>query len=243
MLRSLPRYVTKLLILLPLLSSCAPIQLRYFWDEVELNMQVKATDTPGTYAIQGAADLPEKTRIAIAAVRYLHPGNSASARLNDDPTYSILAYQPVEVENGQWQIDLSLWRVAADGRFQEIWQIEQSKLGISLKPDADVVFLATLAPDYELSQLEQELARRGIRFPSGAVLSTSEGFRYAQVQEVMSVALPTGRTTPPPERPEDRNGGWGDRYIIPNEPPNEVELAFPDERKTNAPPTREEFLQ
>lgn len=225
------------------LSGCNQLQFFYQWSEVELDMRVATTDTPGVYSVIGRANLPENTEIAVAAVRYLHPDDRAAAQLNPNPTYSVLAYQPVKVEQGKWQIDLNLWQVARDGRYQEAWQLEQPKLNLSLKPDETVIFLATLTPAAELSELEQQLAKRGIRLPRGSVFSTSEGFRYAQVHHAMAVSLPTGRTTPPPERPEDRNGGWGDRYIIPQEPQNPTNLEFPENRTTNAPASLDEFLQ
>ncbi|WP_416669957.1 hypothetical protein [Egbenema bharatensis] len=158
-------------------------------------------------------------------------------------TYSILAYQPAIVQRGEWQADVNLWKVAADGRFQEAWQLEQSQVGLSFRPEDNVIFMAILSSADELSRLEQDLSRRGVRFPGGTILSTSEGFRYAQIQQTLAVALPSGRTTPPPQRPEDRNGGWGDRYIIPNEPPNPTDLEFPGTRITDAPPSPEEFLR
>jgi hypothetical protein len=158
-------------------------------------------------------------------------------------TYSILAYQPAIVQGGEWQADVNLWKVASDGRFQEAWQLEQSQVGLSFRPEDNVIFMAILSSADDLSRLEQDLSRRGVRFPGGTILSTSEGFRYAQIQQTLAVALPSGGTTPPPQRPEDRNGGWGDRYIIPNEPPNPTELEFPGTRITDAPPSPEEFLR
>jgi hypothetical protein len=233
------RQIAKLLLLLPLASGCTQIQSIFQWSDVELQIQVETTATPGTYSVSGQANLPENTQISVAAVRYLEPDDRDQS-LNANPTYSILAYQPAEVTQGQWQADLNLWQVDADGNYQETWQIEQDKLGLSLAPDETVLFLATLTPIDELPALEAELAKRGVRFPQGSILSTSEGFRYAQVQESLTVALPTGQTTP---NPEDDNFGWGDRYLIPQEPQNPTNLEFPSERLTDAPPRPEELLQ
>lgn len=242
------------------------------WSEVDLAIQVESTNTPGIYSVSGRANLPNDTPITIAAVRYLQlddrlnqrqnansedllpedllsedsSSNSSSANSLMNPsqqTYSILAYQPAIVKGGEWQADINLWKVALDGRFQEAWQLEQSQVGVSFQPEANVIFMATLSSADELSKLEQDLSRRGIRFPGGTILSTSEGFRYAQIQQSLAIALPSGSTAPPPQRPEDRNGGWGDRYIIPNEPPNPTELEFPGTRITDAPPSPEEFLR
>lgn len=225
------------------LSGCSQLTSLYRWSEIDLNVDVATTDKPGVYSLSGQANLPDNTPITVAAVRYLRSSDPASAQLDAEPTYSILAYQSTKVQRGEWNTDLNLWQVASNGRFQEAWQLEQSKLGLSFQPDSQVIFLATLTPADDLSALEQELARRGIRFSGGTIVSTSEGFRYAQAQEIMAVALPNGATAPPAEKPEDRNGGWGDRYIIPQEPPNRVELEFPESRTTNAPPTKDEFLR
>lgn len=232
-----------LIALLSFLPACAKLPLLSRWSEVNLGMQVTSTARPGVYTVAGKADLPEGTPLTVLAVRYLNPADPASVRLDPEPTYSILAYQSAAVKQGQWQTQLNLWQVADDGRFQETWQLEQARLNMSLKPEADVIFLTTLTPIEELAHLEQELAKRGIRLPSDSILSTTEGFRYAQVEQVMAVALPTGRTTPPAPRPEDDNDGWGDRYIIPQEPPNPTNLEFPNTRTTNAPPAPQEFLR
>lgn len=231
---------TKTILLLTLVPGCTQIQSLFQWSEVDLKIQVKDTSAPGIYAVSGKANLPEHTQISVAAVRYLHLDKTdrASAELN--PTYAILDYEPAEVKQGQWQTNLNLWQVAANGNYQESWQIEQKKLGLSLQPDADVIFLATLTPIDDLSQLEQELAKRGIRLSRGSVFSNSEGFRYAQVQQTLAVALPTGQTTP---NPEDANFGWGPRYIIPQEPQNPTNLELPADRLTNAPPRQEELLR
>ncbi|HEY9643918.1 MAG TPA: hypothetical protein V6C57_25735, partial [Coleofasciculaceae cyanobacterium] len=90
---------------------------------------------------------------------------------------------------------------------------------------------------------EQQLAEQGLRLANGTVRSTSEGQRYAQVNQTLAIALPTGETTPPRPQLDEVNYGWGYRYLIPNEPPNPYDLEFPGDRQTNAPPRPEEFLQ
>lgn len=229
-------------LLLPVVSGCTQIQSLFQWSEADLKIQVTDTDTPGLYIIRGSTNLPEDTQISVAAVRYLQLESldRTATPLNPNPTYSILAYAPATVKQGEWQTQLNLWQVAADGNYRESWQIEQNQLGLSLQPDETVIFLATLTPIDELSALEQELAKRGIRLAQGSVLSTSDGFRYAQVQQALAVALPTGQTNP---NPEDDNFGWGDRYLIPQEPQNPTNLEFPEERLTDAPAKPEEALQ
>ncbi|MBF2000604.1 MAG: hypothetical protein IGS38_07785 [Synechococcales cyanobacterium M58_A2018_015] len=209
---------------------------------VDFAVQVTAAETPGVYRVSGQADLPNRTQLTVAAVRYLYPEAPAVAT-GAEPTYAILDYRLVQVERGEWNTQLNLWKVAADGRYQEEWQIDQQRLGLQWQPDDNVVFLATLTPIERLAKLEQQLARRGRRFASGTVLSTAEGQRYAQAHQLLSVALPTGSTTPPPPRPEAHNYGWGDRYLIPQEPQNPTQLQRPAERITTAPRRPEELLR
>jgi hypothetical protein len=216
-------------------------------------MRVTPVDA-GVYAIAGETRLPENTQITVAAVRYLAvdelptdslPANSLlvnATQFNPTPTYSILAYQPAKVTKGKWQTQLDLWQVAKDGKYQESWQLEQSRLGVSFKPSEKVMFLATLPPADDLSALEQRLARQGMRLAIGTVRSTSEGQRYAQVNQSLAIALPTGETAPPTSA-DEANFGWGDRYLIPQEPQNPYDLQFPGDRQTNAPPMPDEFLQ
>lgn len=206
-------------------------------------MRVTATETPGVYTIAGNTTLPDNTRLNVAAIRYLYPGDAASATFNPDPTYSILAYQFAQVQKGEWQTKLNLWQVASNGQFKEAWQLSQPKLGLSFKPDEAVVFMASLAPITKLSELEQQLSRKGLKFPGGTIRTTSEGERYAQVNQLMAIALPSGNTSPSPPRPEEINYGWGYRYLIPLEPQNPYNLEFPDKRQTDAPPKPNEFLQ
>lgn len=210
---------------------------------VGLDITVSASDQAGVFDLAGKTSLPDRTALVVLAVRYLNPAEPASIALNPEPTYSILAYQPVEVRQGRWQTQLNLWEVSANGQYQEAWQREQTKLGVSFDPTDNVVFLATLTPVNELRQLEQQLARRQQRLASQIIQSTSDGQRYAQVHQAIAVGLPTGNTAAPPPRPEDNNFGWGDRYIIPDEPPNPTNLQLPEQRQTNAPPRIEEFLR
>jgi hypothetical protein len=233
-------------LVLPLLFmslSCAQLRLPGQFSDVTLNLNVTAADIPGVYRIAGETNLPDKTQLTIAAVRQLSLKNSAAANFKLNPTYSILAYQPVTVTGGKWSTQLNLWQVAPNGKYQETWQLEQTRLGLSLQPAEEVIFLATLTPPDKLSRLEQQLADRGMRLAGGTVLSTPDGQRYAQVNQVIAVALPTGETSPPIPQADEVNYGWGYRYLIPQEPQNPYTLEFPKERQTNAPPQREEFLQ
>jgi len=202
-------------------------------------MQVNPSESSGVYQVSGSTNLPDDTQITVAAVRYLQVAG-VSARKQ---TYAILDYQSAEVKDGNWQTNLNLWETAADGRYQENWQLDQAHLDIAFEPNQDVFFLATLAPIEELSQIEELLATRGLRLQRGMIRSTSAGQRYVQVSQTRTIALPTGQTTPPVPRPEDINGGWGDRFIIPQEPQNLTPFKPENARLTNAPAAPEDFLR
>ncbi len=232
-------------LVLPLLlvsTGCNGLWLPQLSD-LPLTMQITPVKL-GVYAIAGEARLPQDTQITVAAIRYLEVDDvSEGATLfNPTPTYSILAYQSAKVTKGKWQTQLDLWQVAKDGKYRESWQLEQSRLGLSFQPSEKVMFLATLTPIDDLSALEQQLARQGMRLTSGTVRSTPEGQRYAQMNRSLAIALPTGTTTPPTST-DEVNFGWGDRYLIPQEPQNPYDLQFPGDRQTNAPPIPDEFLR
>lgn len=232
-----------LLLAAPLLSGCETFRWSKQYVNVGWNIRVTAADAPGQYAIAGQADLPDRTSLTIVAVRYLHASDANSIALNADPTYSILAYSPAEVKDGQWQTRLNLWQVAPDGQYQEAWQMEQRRLNLRLKPDADVVFLALLSPIYALPKLERALEKEGLRLPEQTLRTTLEGERFAQVNQSLEVALPTGATDPTIPALDDRNDGWGERYLIPKEPQNPIQLTLPETRQTDAPPRTAEFLR
>jgi hypothetical protein len=214
--------------------------------EAELKLQVTPANTPGTYEVTGTTNLPNQSQIRVAAIRFLKPAAQASRDLNPKPTYSILAYQTVEVNQGKWRAALNLWKPAADGRYQETWQLDQPKLNITLDPDSDVVFLATYAIDdrpENVLKFDQRLRQQGKTLENGVLLSTVDNRRYVQSTQKVAIALPTGKTDPPPVRPEDINGGWGNRYLMPGEPPNTIKLEFPKDRQTNALPSMKEFMK
>lgn len=241
-----------LALLLVLTTGCSEVSLKagqlptLFPDlSTDANFQLSVTqrERSGVYTVAGTTNLPDKSRIGVAAIRYLQVGKSQSQNLKPHQTYSILAYQDVEVNKGKWQAALNLWKVAPNGQFKEAWQLEQSKLGLSLKPESGVLFLATVAPTDSLSELESQLQKQGIKLVSNIVRNTVEGEQYVQASQVLTVALPTGQTTAPPQRPDDLNGGWGPRYLLIPEPPNTNKFEQPNKRRTDAPLVPGEYIQ
>ncbi len=214
-------------------------------NDIDLQLSV-SSEGSGVYAIAGKTNLPDNARLAIAAVRYLEPARQSGTSPKAKPSYSILAYQTATVTRGQWQTRLNLWQVAEDGRYQESWQMEQAALQLSLEPSQEVIFLATLSPVGKVEQLpalERQLRSKNLAVRGKHLYTAADGQQYVQVHEVKPVALPTDRTSPPARRPDDLNGGWGERYLMPGEPPNPYVLEQPAERQTNAPLRREEFLR
>lgn len=224
-------------------TGCTPVQSVFSrtYNDATLTLNVESLSSPGQYAVSGEASLPEKTEIAVLAIRNLY---SASTRTESttEPTYSILAYTTVPVVNGTWETTLNLWQIAPDGSYQENWQPEATKLGVTLKPDDTVIVLATLNPIATFGLLEQQLAQQNQRLPRQAIRSNAEGDRYAQIYKQISVGLPTEKTLPPVAVVDD-NLGWGNRYVIPEEPPNPTQLERPVERLTNAPTRIDEILR
>jgi hypothetical protein len=241
----------KLLIILPvvlLLNGCSQLRdlLQGKFAKADIQFQVTPAKSPGHYEITGKADLPDRTEVRVAALRYLYPTTLASQSLNPKPTYSILAYQNAKVDKGKWQTQLNLWQAAPDGRWQEYWQLHEPKLKLPLKPDNDVVFLVTLALGDKvgpIDQVQQSLRERRKDLDSSVIRQNLAGDRFLQVTQVLPVALPTGSTAPPPLEDKDINGGWGRRYIIPPEEPNPNNMEFPANRRTNANPAIDEFVR
>lgn len=245
----LRRGLVSLVLLLMLSTGCSqvsfkapqlPILLPNLLTDANFQIRVTPSNRSGVYTVAGSTNLPDESRITVAAIRYLRPEQSSDKQ--NQQTYSILAYQDAEVKNGKWETSLNLWKVAPNGQFKEAWQLDQAKLGLSFDPNPDVTFLATLAPTDSLSELEPLLEKKGIRLVSNIVRSTADGERYVQASQVLPIALPVGQTTLPSQR-EDVNGGWGPRYLLLPEPENTKKLETPKDRRTDAPLSPAEFLQ
>lgn len=220
--------------------------------EAQLEIQgIQRENSNGLYKVVGSTNLPESSRIAIAAVRYLRP-NTANTEViihddNENINRSILARQIVEVKQGKWEADLNLWQVAANGNFKEVWQLNQNLKKFT--PENEVTFIATFNPYGQLPSDEdqqnlqqsspqyQELEGKSLRF-------TNEGEKYVQASQYRSIPLPVGKTTPPRE-PENFNDGWGNRYQIKPQSQNSRVVLPPltKSQQTNSPLLNSEFLR
>ena len=214
---------------LPLLPGALP--------ETEVDFQIEPGELPGQYQLLGKANFPNRTEINLMAVRLLeHRQTGIPKKL----TYSVLDYQVVEVEAGQWQGDLSLWQQSTEGEWQETWQLDQTELSLAVIPLEDVIFLATFTPIDQLTTLEGILAQQGLQLSSQLLRTTAEGQRYLHLEKTVALSLPSEDQLR--ERPRPHNGGWDTRYLLIEEPPMPYQVEFPDERQSDRPATVDEFL-
>lgn len=228
------------------LTGCSQTQLPSIWQgrpakEVTLDWQVNRVKEPGTFKISGQTDLPDHTQLTVAALRYLYPASATNRQSNPNPTYAILDYQSVTVEQGTWQTNLNLWQPTSDGSLQENWQLDQQSLAMRFNASPEVVFLVTLTPIDQFTPLQQQLAAKGQKFASTMIRSTA-GDVYAQSHQTLTVALPSSEITAAHSQ-QTENFGWGQRYLIPQEPQNPTQLERPSERQTDAPARAESFLR
>lgn len=210
-------------------------------------MQVVSGNQSSRYVVSGSTNLPDNTPITVAAIRYFSAENRSANRAGaanplTQTSFAVLDYASTRVTQGKWQAELTLQQQGIDGRQWEAWQMQQSRLGITLQPDQTVSFVTTLESMDQLVPLEQQLAEKGFRLPRGMVRSTAEGQRYAEVVQTIALAAPNPGDKPPAAL-EPHNYGWGDRYVLLQEPQNPTRLERPTEPQTNAPPSAGEFLR
>ncbi len=197
-------------------------------------------DRAGEVTLSGLTNLPPQTQLTALALRYLVPTEPVAT--DAAPTFAILDYQTTTVTDGQWNRDLNLWQVAPDGRYQEAWQAQTNRLDLAVQPDETVHFVITLDPQQFLAALSHHSLQDGFRLPPGLVRTTPGGEPMLWADVSQSLALPQGQTTPPANRHQANNGGWGERYRLVAEPPLPYTLAPDNTRKTTAPPQSGEFL-
>lgn len=221
-------------------------------NEVQLEIQrIQRENNNGLYKISGNTNLPESSRIAVTAVRYLRPTTANTEEIIDDDNgninRSILARQIVEVKQGRWEADLNIWQVAPNGNFQEEWQLNQDLKNFS--PESEVSFIATFNPGGQLpspgEQNSQKSTPQFQQLEGKSLRFTNEGEKYVQASQYHSIALPLGKTTPPRPQPEDFNHGWGNRYQIKAQSQNSRSILpkLNKSQQTNSPLRTSDFLR
>lgn len=234
-------------ILVPsLISGCESLPLPGQPQEVNLQMTVAPSPERSRYLVSGTTNLPDRTPITVAAIRYFSLGDSSGAASSSDTpseagsTFTVLDYASTTVTQGKWQAELTLQQQGTDGKDWEAWQMQQPRL--ALQPAPTVAFVTTLTAADQLTPLEQQLAQKGFRLPRGMVRTTTEGQRYAEVSQTIALAPPNPNQQAPVAL-EPHNYGWGDRYVLVQEPQNPTRLERPNQRQTNAPATASEFMR
>lgn len=168
------------------LSSAAPVAL-----EIE---QVELSGQPGNYAVRGKTSLPEGTQLSVSALRTFELESAPAELESETPQFVILDRQVAEVRDGVWQSELKLWQTAADGRYQENWQMQMPAPPVDSSPSSAVTFLVTLEPrlfDQVVDAKEVEALDKS----ADSLLSfTASGEPYLRVSQSLAVALPTGRS-------------------------------------------------
>ena len=170
----------------------------FFSPPLELTiLQVEPSGQPGTYSVSGSATLPDNTSITVSAVRYLQADTRLSSSPEASPAYVILDRQFASVNQDNWQTELTLWQVAPDGALREAWQLNQENTGVKYEPESTVTFLATLDPRQQPRDVQERVEQLDDEAQATLMRFTTDGELYIQASKSLSIALPTGSTTPP----------------------------------------------
>jgi hypothetical protein len=176
------------------------VNATFFTPPLELTInQVEPTSQPGVYTVSGRATLPDATRITVSAIRYLQSDVRLSSSPSASPAYVILDRQFAEVNQDNWQTQVNLWEIAADGKFQEAWQVNQANTGIQYEPSSSVTFLATLDPVAQPQDLQTRVEQLDEDVQAALMAFTTDGELYVQASRSFEINLPTGSTAPPAE--------------------------------------------
>lgn len=189
-------------------------------EEVQLQiLDLHSTNNNAKYEITGTTNLPDSSRITVTAVRHLVPASAkdtAPSSNDSNINRSILDRQNVEVKAGKWQTELNLSRVAADGSYREVWQVDGSNS--KLTPKDKVTFIATFNPASQWQREDgqnKEKPETRVNQPQGKLVNvTNEGEKFVKASKTLSIPLPIAKTVPPRAKPEDINDGWGNRYQL-----------------------------
>lgn len=229
-----------LVLLLALCASCSSPEA----PDVDLKLSVQPAGRPGLYSVTGTTNLPDQSQIAVSAIRYLRPSGEEFIGPDPKATYSILDRRIVEVQQGKWEATLNLWQVAPDGRFREVWQLNQPETGLSLDPATEVSFTAIFDPAGQRRTAQQQ------NIPTQDLQGTlvrfnNDGQPYVQASQTLQIPRPVGRRPPPVVKEEDINYGWGNRYQLKPQPPaaNTIRTEPIKTEQTDAPLSPSEFMR
>lgn len=179
-------------------SGCSRMQgiIGSFTDhEVAVNFtitEVNASGQSGNFSLKGDASLPDQTRLAVSAVRKLNKTSSDNGAAGGKPSYAILDRQFALVKDGQWQANLTLKQLDANGSGFENWQFETDLLQTALDPSSTVSFLVTLEPTSFSKDIEQLLTNAAINQGDTQLNFTTDGDAYLQISQSMAIPIPSG---------------------------------------------------
>lgn len=154
--------------------------------------EVNASGQSGNFSLQGEASLPDQTRLAVSAVRKLNTTSAENDISGGKPSYAILDRQFALVEDGQWQADLVLRHLDANGSGFENWQFETDLLKTTLNPSATVLFLVTLEPTSFSEDIEQLMTNAVINQGDTQLSFTTDGDPYLQISQSVAIPIPSG---------------------------------------------------
>ena len=98
--------LVSIVLLLTLSTGCSQLQSTIrqlptlfpnLYSDVNFQLRVTPSSRLGVYTVTGSTNLPDKSRITVAAVRYLRLNKALSPTPTPNLTYSILGYQDVKV--------------------------------------------------------------------------------------------------------------------------------------------------
>jgi hypothetical protein len=216
------------LLLMGLLPGCASFSS----STVRLSIDAKPQGS-GSYALQGEAKLPDRSKVIVQGVRQLVPRRSAG---EPAPHYAILGRTLAEVEQGKWKATLSVLQPGG-ATAQETWQQPAAGLVGQMDPAGEVQFMVLTQPRYNSDGLEEQLQAVKADRTIGQIYYTDDGRWYLQQQVNLAVTLPNGATA---ATVSDRDALWGPRNSTPANQPTPTSVK-PSEAKTNQVPlTRDE---
>lgn len=146
----------------------------------------------GGVSLRGTASLPNGTEVTVSALRILDAPDESFV---EGTLYAILDRQFVEVEDSQWQTNLSLRQPDVTNSGFESWQFSDDLRLNAISPSQNVVFLAMIEPRSFSGEVGEILTNATINEGDTQLEFTSNGEPYLQVSQSMTVPIPSGTAT------------------------------------------------
>lgn len=171
--------------------------------------QIAETGQPGQFTLTGTATLPDQTPLTVSAVRRIGPLSDGDLTM-ETPQYAILDRKSALAKAGRWQVQLMLWEISAEGKYQENWQTIASDEPDMTTVSSSVDFLATVKP-IDLAQSGFLAAPKVLDHVDKQLLNfTPDGEPYLKTSQSKTVALPSSAIAAP-GLPQEVSDNWADR--------------------------------